>query len=290
MQKVALFFDGRNFFNGYVEHAAGWLVDFHRLSTWLVERVAGDRLWGAQYYTGVDDGTDFNVESQRRLSNFLDRLELVPGFFVYRFPRSSRTLRCNDCGAEHRIPVEKQVDTTMVADMLRVAAVGSVDIFVLVSGDADLAPAVEGVRALGRQVYVASWAGSGLSMRLRRVAFDHIDLLSGLSHFATPKVPLSERAEVEAAPLSQGDIFYGELQRAESRFGTTGFVGLRYFVNRWKSDALPPLPDLRMKILDQLVSVGAVEVYDAPNGDQALRTLPGFLDRPEDEPEAADED
>jgi hypothetical protein len=64
----------------------------------------------------------------------------------------------------------------------------------------------------------------------------------------------------------------------------------RYFVNRWKSDALPPLPDLRMKILDQLVAVGAVEVYDAPNGDQALRTLPGFLDRPEDEPEAADED
>ena len=101
---------------------------------------------------------------------------------------------------------------------------------------------------------------------------------------------LAERAEVEAAPLSQGDIFYGELQRAESRFGTTGFVGLRYFVNRWKSDALPPLPDLRMKILDQLVAVGAVEVYDAPNGDQALRTLPGFLDRREDEPEAADED
>ena len=68
----------------------------------------------------------------------------------------------------------------MVADMLRLAAVGAFDILVLMSGDADHAPAVEGVRALGRQAYVATWGGIGLSRRIRRAAFDHIDLCDSL--------------------------------------------------------------------------------------------------------------
>jgi uncharacterized LabA/DUF88 family protein len=39
----------------------------------------------------------------------------------------------------------KEVDSTMVTDMFRPAAVGVFDIVVLMSGDADRSPAVKGV-------------------------------------------------------------------------------------------------------------------------------------------------
>jgi hypothetical protein len=109
---------------------------------------------------------------------------------------------CPECGAEIRFTHEKEVDTTMVADMLRLAAVDGFDILVLVSGDADLAPAVENVRALGKKVYVATWGRTSLAARLRQAAFDHIDLQDGLNAFRRNEAePLTsrERLVIEAA-------------------------------------------------------------------------------------------
>jgi hypothetical protein len=94
----------------------------------------------------------------------------------------------------------------MVADMLRLAAVGAFDVLVLVSGDSDHAPAIEGVRAIGRQAYVSTWGRAGLSARLRKAAFDHIDLMEGLSFFedaegALPPVPPTSEPRYAAEDL-----------------------------------------------------------------------------------------
>lgn len=94
----------------------------------------------------------------------------------------------------------------MVADMLRLAAVGAFDVLVLVSGDSDHAPAIEGVRAIGRQAYVSTWGRAGLSARLRKAAFDHIDLMEGLSQFedaegALPPVPPGSEPRYAAEDL-----------------------------------------------------------------------------------------
>jgi len=192
--RVCIFFDGKNFHSGWRDEAAGRRLTFPKLSKWLVERVGGSLLWGAYYYTGIEMGPAAVTEGQKKLAGFLDMLELQPGFFVKRFPRKTTMFQCAACGAENRYTQEKEVDTTMVADMLRLAAVGAFDILVLVSGDSDHAPAIEGVRAIGRQAYVSTWGRAGLSARLRKAAFDHIDLMEGLSTFedaegAMPPVP-----------------------------------------------------------------------------------------------------
>lgn len=181
--RVCIFFDGKNFHSGWRDEAGGRRLAFPKLSRWLVERVGGSLLWGAYYYTGIEIGSAAVTEGQKKLAGFLDMLEVQPGFFVKRFPRKSSMFECAACGAENRYTQEKEVDTTMVADMLRLAAVNAFDVLVLVSGDADHAPAVEGVRGLGRQAYVSTWGRAGLSMRLRKAAFDHIDLLEGMSFF-----------------------------------------------------------------------------------------------------------
>jgi len=204
--RVCIFFDGKNFHSGWRDEAAGRRLTFPKLSKWLVERVGGSLLWGAYYYTGIEMGSAAVTEGQKKLAGFLDMLELQPGFFVKRFPRKTTMFQCAACGAENRYTQEKEVDTTMVADMLRLAAVGAFDVLVLVSGDSDHAPAIEGVRAIGRQAYVSTWGRAGLSARLRKAAFDHIDLMEGLSFFedaegAAPPVPPGSEPRYAAEDL-----------------------------------------------------------------------------------------
>lgn len=301
--KVALFFDGKNFYRSWREKAGDHRVDFSRLADWLMRQVGGTHLWGSHYYTGIEIGEAAESDAQRNLARFLNDLEVLPGFFVYRFPRRTRTGSCSQCGAETRFSLEKEVDTTMVADMLRLAAVNAFDVMVLISGDTDHAPAAEGVKMLGKKVYIASWGGYGLSSRLIRAAFDHIDLVGGLGDFEMPEGSLGLSSTPSSASLALnsadrfangsphhantndaddratddddedvGDILLEELRFAERQF-EGGYVGLNYFVRRWKSPRLKESPDWRSQLLDELIAEGDVEIYTAPDGNKAVRSL-----------------
>jgi len=279
--RVAIFFDGKNFHAGWRSRGGGARVDFARLAAWLVERAGPGALWSATYYTGVESGDRAEEDGQRKLSSFLDMIEVLPGFFVRRFHRRSLSSTCDACGAESHYSHEKGVDTALVADVLLTAARGVADVVVLVSGDADLLPAVNGARDLGAKVFVSTWGGMGLSQRLRRAAFDHIDLLDGLARFqdrdgapdAAPDAPGDAAPDAEAERAQVLD----ELARAEEWFDG-GYVGLNYFLTRWKSPTMSPNPDHRRRLLYELVDAGAVEIYEI-DGNMAVRAL-----APEDEP------
>jgi len=267
--RVAIFFDGKSFYAGWRERAGEARIDFRELSRWLVAQVEGKFLFGAHYYTGVEVGEHALSAAQQRLNRFLDMLEHQPGYFVQRLPRRTRYDSCASCGAQQRYTEEKAVDTTMVVDMLRLAAVNAFDVAVLISGDADHTPALRGVRDLGKQVYLATWGGYGLSDTLRRAAFDHIDLLDGLDGFRTDDAP-------ELSELSDGalqEIALEELRRAEEHFSGGGYVGMNYFINRWKSTLLPVNPQERQVALDMLIDDGRVEIYEVSNGDRAVRVV-----------------
>jgi uncharacterized LabA/DUF88 family protein len=279
--RVALFFDGKNFYSGLKDRAPDNIIDFTKMSRWLVKQVGGSHLWGAYYYTGVEIGPGSRSEGQSKLSGFLDMLELQPGFFVKRFPRKVHSFNCVSCGAINRFTLEKEIDTTMAADMLQLAAVGAFDIMVLLSGDADHTPAVEAVRTLGKQVYVATWGRTGLSTRIRKSVFDHIDLLDGLPNFATRADEYREQQaqrysddEMEDLIIDQAmlDIFMDELHKAEMTF-STGYVGMNYFLKRWQSDRMLPNAEDRRHIMDVLIDEERVEVYEAPDGNKALRII-----------------
>jgi len=280
--RVALFFDGKNYYSGQRVAAEGKIIDFLKLSEWLVKKVGGSQLWGAYYYTGIETGDLANTEPQRGLVRFLDGLELLTGFFVHRFPRKARRRRCEKCRQINHYSEEKQVDTTMVADMLRLAAVNAFDVAVLVSGDEDHTPAVAGVRAIGKQVYVATWGKAGLSQRLRKAAFDHIDLVLGLPDFlASSKPPVGAQpheaslfAEDSAAATDADTeaVFLEELAKAESHF-KEGYVGVNYFLKNWKSSTLKEDFQARNRILTKLVDKGEIELYSASDGNKALRIV-----------------
>lgn len=175
---VALFFDGSNFWIGK-ESAKVGDIDYWKLAMWLVDQAGGKILSGAHYYASIDE-----EYSPTFFSTFLDLLEGQPGFFVHRFKYGVATQTCRKCGDSRQARVEKRVDTTIAVDMLRLAAVNAFDAVVLLSGDLDFAPAIDGVHSLGKRAYVATWGKTSLSRDLRRIAFDHIDLLDGQSEFA----------------------------------------------------------------------------------------------------------
>jgi len=280
---VALFFDGKNFYSGWKDRAAGRRIRFGRMSDWLVRQTGGASLWGAYYYTGIETGAGLNQEGQKRLASFLHMLELEPGFFVRRFARKSKLLRCKSCGEENRYTHDREMDTQMVADMLRLAATNAFDAMVLISGDGDHAPAVEAVRALGKQAYVATWGGGGLSSRLRQAAFNHLDLIKGMASFedadgaaasSLPSPVTSPGTPAPATPMTPEDaalVFMDELKRAEHKF-QGGYLGLNYFVTRWRSDRLDASPDVRRRLLDRLAAENKVEIYAAPDGTKAIKT------------------
>lgn len=315
--KVAIFFDGKNFYAGWREQAHGQRLQFARLARWLQQRVQGTMLTGCHYYTGVETGEEANSDGQKKLAGFLDMLELQPGYFVYRYPRKSRTFRCAECGADNRFSQEKEVDTAMVADMVRLAAVNAFDMMILVSGDADYTSAIEAVRQFGKIVYVASWGGTGLSFQLRKVAFDHIDLLEGLSEFedntpawtppggppsqshpstllpplsneggeegVSPPPPSTASGAYSVGSSSLGptpdlsEVFVEQLRMAEASF-KGGYVGANYFVTRWKGPGFDASSYDKRRVLDHLVKEDIVDLYEV-DGNKALR-----LKRPSDEP------
>lgn len=283
--RVALFIDGKNFYAGWRDATGGRDIDFRKLSQWVVRAAGGNHLMSANYYTGVDTSLPV-TPVQERIDHFLSMLEEQPGYFVQRFAQRNRTQVCAGCGHSHTFSQEKEVDTTIVADMLRLGATGAFEIAVLLSGDADLVPAVEGVRALGKQVFVATWGSSGLSARIRRVAFDHIDLCAGLAEFgrgaATGAPTFAQGASspgngayaaligTSSDPAAHEAACIDEIRRAQAAMND-GYVGVHFFVTRWRSTTLPEIPDLRRRTLDRLVADGRAQIYPASDGTQAVR-------------------
>jgi len=282
--RTAIFFDGKNFYSGYQSRAAEFELDFEKMAVWLTQRAEGVHLWGAYYYVGIETGQLAENAGQRNLTSFLNALEIRRGFVVKRYPRKARITRCPHCKAKFQFTQEKEVDTTMVADMLRLAAVNAFDSMILVSGDQDHAPAVEGVQLIGKRVFVATWGGRGLSPRIRKAAFDHIDLMQGLSEFGKLRVQPADAQHVSTKirdvtfrtddkPNDDGaTVFLQALKEAETVF-KGGFVGVNFFLKKWRFPELKKSAEVRGRLLEKLVRNGRVEKYTTEKGEFAIRTV-----------------
>ncbi|MEM7589065.1 MAG: NYN domain-containing protein [Myxococcota bacterium] len=279
--RVALFFDGKNFHVGWKEAAEGRRIDFIQLAKWLVHRAGGTLLAGAHYFTGIQEITEEESdESQQKLLGFLEMLENQPGFFVHTFYRKVGCVSCGECGMQHQYFSDKETDLAVVSHMLRLASVDAYDIAVLLSGDGDYAPALQSVRAMGKQAHIASWGTANVSKRIRLEAFSQIDMLEGLDVFeygaSAQKSLIDENTYHEPIEIINFtgehtlDAFISELIQAEKKF-EGGYVGLTYFLNRWRSEHLDEAPNVRRSVLNQLLVENWVETYEAGAGKMALR-------------------
>src|SRR5438445_292135 len=91
--KVAIFFDGQNFYRSLLRYDESLRVDYDRLATWITQQAGGANALfsGAYYYVGV------SPDPPPRGASSLDGLELRPGYFRTRDPRVRRAGRCPGC-------------------------------------------------------------------------------------------------------------------------------------------------------------------------------------------------
>ena len=254
--KVALFFDGKNFYTAFRKYNPNAEIDYSKLARWLVGDVSGYRglLVGAYYYTGyTPPGEAGSAEFER----FLKMLELHTGYFVKREPRVNRRARCGKCGHTHTYGTEKRVDTRLVADMIQLAAVNAYDTAVLLSGDQDFVPAVEAANALGKRVYVAAWPDSGVSPELRIRCYGQIDLKDGFDRFSTGRSH-EPRRDSDTLPPSedQQDNMVREIARALQHHE---YLSRGLFINKWRPQLGIPEPGAdREEMLASLIREGRI--------------------------------
>lgn len=269
--RVCLFFDGKNHMKDLRRAAADRWLNHGALADWTVEQVGGTRLQAAYYYTGVPN-PNADASERHALSDLLEELEGRPGFFVKRFNRRATSRSCPHCHEQIAYTEEKQVDTSLVADMVLMAANDAYDIAVVFSGDLDVAPGLEAAHSFGKQAWIATFGDAGMSRSLRRSAWSVLDLAKHIDDFAYPELSETTPSRIPDSPERVDSEILRELKRAEGHFAAGGgFVGAHYFIHRWKGHAIPDAPDERRASLQRLMSAGLVETYQS-EGKTALRT------------------
>jgi uncharacterized LabA/DUF88 family protein len=167
----------------------------------VAEAVKGQlaKFAGIHVYASVNS----NSEKDRRLSSWLHHsMAGLTGYIVdVRERKPRKTFRCQEedcktpittcpaCKKPLRGTVEKGIDAAIITDLITLASDDNYDLAVLISGDADYAPAVQFIqRKTDKQVVQAFFRAHG--DQLRNVCWDHIffeDLMSKLLLVPTGK-------------------------------------------------------------------------------------------------------
>lgn len=257
MKKIAVFVDGQNFYRMWRHQNACIPFDWAKMAQWLVDQVGGGTLMGVFYYSGEmpDSGTQV----------FLDRLETMTGFFVRRFLLKEGTAYCPLCDKVYDTHKEKEVDTSIVADMVAMAARETYDVAILVSGDADFAPALDAIRSFGRIGYVAGWPW-GTADRMHQAAYGFVNISKAFADICVGNedIPPTENL------TDIREIFIAELRKAQAKLPS---VGINYFLTKWGFENGTVTPEQRSRALDQLCQENLVEIYNSPEGSSALRVV-----------------
>lgn len=167
-ERVITYVDGFNFYYGLMEENLGqfrWL-DYQVLSGFLLKN--NQTLMAVKYFTAKIKGKDRAKVGRQRL--YLEalatrtQLEIIYGRFV----KDNR--HCFNCG--HRWPnwEEKMTDVNMAAEITADAHENEFDTALVVSGDSDLAHAVDQVQKRTGKKVVAAFPPKRASYDLKLVA------------------------------------------------------------------------------------------------------------------------
>lgn len=170
-----LFLDFWNFQLRWNERSGGSNCDWTKVPSVLLAAAQGVTpqlgqlvLDDTRIYASTNPDTEGNLRGW--LDGFLDR---QPGFRVFVRERRSRPapVHCSQCGQElpncpscnaaYTKAVEKGTDSAIITDMFSLAWENAYAVAILVTGDADMIPAVEKIQDRGLKIINATWQRYG---------------------------------------------------------------------------------------------------------------------------------
>jgi uncharacterized LabA/DUF88 family protein len=144
IKRVMIFIDGSNFYYSLRNSFYKTKIDFEKFCNFLSEN---DDLIVIKYYNSVLN-IDDDEEAYKKQQLFFDSLREISVMDIF-FGR----LEKRPDGKKS----EKGVDVKLAVDMVVNAYKDNYDIAILVSNDADFIPAIEEIKALGKQVINVSF-------------------------------------------------------------------------------------------------------------------------------------
>ena len=191
-RRAIVYVDGFNLYYGSLKGGPHKWLDLERYFTLLR---SGDVLVRIHYFTAEVSG-----EAKPRQAAYLRALSTTPGVHIVLGKFKPRTVECRAGTGMHLpkarrlfvAPAEKRTDVNIGLQMLEDAYEDRCDVFVLVTGDSDLVPAVDRVRALFPQKQVIVYVPTrdryrGAAVELRSAATRNRDLpLELLRHAQFP--------------------------------------------------------------------------------------------------------
>lgn len=163
MNRVAVFIDGSNFYNGLRDNVGRMDVDFYRFGKKLAELAEGELLRIYYYNAKVDQ--EFDPENFEKQQRFITHLAHTPHLTLRLGKLVYYQVRGEEMGGRKHYAVEKGLDIKLAIDLMRLAINRACEVAVIVSGDKDLAEVVEYSKEMGL-VVCSAFFPRGLSEAL----------------------------------------------------------------------------------------------------------------------------
>ena len=169
-ERVAIFVDGSNLYNGMRENLRNTRVNLAE----LIHQLLRERPLHRAYYYNAPLTDDYDEELREGQQRFFESLRRIP-YVTVRF------------GRLHRRPdgsmVEKGIDVAIAVEALSLAFQDAYDTALLVSGDGDYVELVETLKRYGKHVECAMFRNQSAGILL-----EHVDVFQNLDELDWTKI------------------------------------------------------------------------------------------------------
>ena len=169
-ERVALFIDGSNLYNGMRENLSNTRVNLQA----LIKQLLGPRELFRTYYYNAPLTDDYDTELREGQQRFFESLRRIPYVTV----RLGRLHRRHDGSL-----VEKGIDVAIAVESLQLAFEDAYDTAILVSGDSDYVELVEAVKRRGKHIECAMFRNQSAGMLV-----EYVDKFHPLDEFDWSKI------------------------------------------------------------------------------------------------------
>lgn len=170
MKRLMIFIDNSNLFRG--SRNENIKFDYQKLVNFLSDT----KINGFEKYDLIRT-TLYCVVDRSQPQSKVEKQEYLYSKFneLIRFDVKKFDLRVGTDAKGNLVKYEKGVDVALATDLLLLAAKNAFDVAIICAGDADFCRAVEGVKEMGKEIYVASFDTS-CAKQLREAALGYISL------------------------------------------------------------------------------------------------------------------
>jgi len=161
-ERVAIFIDGSNLYNGMRENLRSTRINFAE----LINQLLRERPIHRTYYYNAPLTDDYDEELREGQQRFFESLRRIP-YVTVRFGRLHRR-------ADGSL-VEKGIDVAIAVEALSLAFQDAYDTALIVSGDGDYIELVETLKRYGKHVESAMFRNQSAGILL-----EHVDVFQNL--------------------------------------------------------------------------------------------------------------